>query len=63
MEYLGFCILLSTIIYVDYHVYVRGNANSLFFKDKNDLEKDLREIQKLEIKLRLRELQGEKDNQ
>lgn len=55
MSYLGFAIILSTIIYLDYKVYLRGN-DSIFFKDKTQLEKDLREIQELEAKKKLKEL-------
>lgn len=55
MYELGFFIFLSVIFYLDYKLYLRGN-DSIFFKDKSQLEKDLREIQELEAKNRLREL-------
>ena len=58
MNYIGFFIFLSMIMYCDYKMYLRGN-DSLFFKDKTDLEKDLREIQKLEVEERLKELRKE----
>ena len=58
MAYLGFYILLSVVMILDYKMYLRGN-DCIFFKDKTDLEKDLREIQKLETKKKLKELQDE----
>ena len=48
----GFFIFLSVIIFVDYKMYLRS-GDSIFFKDKIQIEKDLREIQKLEIKQKL----------
>lgn len=60
MEWLGFWIFISTIMYIDYKWYIRGSEKTWFFKDETDIEKDLREIQKLEIKQRLKELR-EKD--
>lgn len=48
-------------MYIDYQWYIRGSENTWFFKDETDIEKDLREIQKLEIKQRLKELR-EKDS-
>jgi hypothetical protein len=61
MEWLGFWIFISTIMYIDYKWYIRGSEKTWFFKDETDIEKDLREIQKLEIKQRLKELR-EKDS-
>ena len=58
MDYLGLIIFLSTIMYLDYKWYLRGSSNTWFFKDKTDLEKDLREIQILETKLKLKKLRN-----
>lgn len=48
----GFFVFLSVILYVDYRMYLRS-GDSIFFEDKIQIEKDLREIQKLEIKQKL----------
>ena len=58
MAYLGFMLFLSTIMYLDYKWYLRGSSSTWFFKDKTDLEKDLREIQILETKLKLKKLRN-----
>ncbi len=55
MEYTGFGIFISMIFYLDYKVYLRG-GKSFIFKDKTQLDKDLREIQKLEAKQKLNKL-------
>lgn len=55
MGYLAFCILLSVVMYLDYKTYIRGN-DSIFFKDQTQLEKDLREIQRIEVSKKLQEL-------
>lgn len=46
-----FIILLA----IDYHMWLRGGGG-YFFYDKTQIEKDLREIQKLEIQKKLEEL-------
>jgi len=61
MGYLGFCILLSTIIFIDYKMYIRGE-NAMFFKDKSEIEINLRKIQKIEIETKLNNLL-KKENQ
>jgi hypothetical protein len=61
MTDLGFAILLSMFMCLDYHCYIRGN-DSIFFKDKTKLEKDLREIQKMEIEMKLKDLKWELKN-
>jgi hypothetical protein len=60
MEVMAFTIFICTIMYLDHKWYIRGSEKTLFFKDETDIEKDLREIQRLEIKQRLKELR-EKD--
>ena len=62
MNYLGFAIIVTALLYFDYKMYIRGNAN-LFFKDKTQLEKDLREIQKLEVKIKLENLKKQIEEQ
>jgi hypothetical protein len=52
---IGFALLISTLCFLDYQVWIRG-GNSYFFEDKTEIEKDLRKIQKLEIKKKLEEL-------
>ena len=54
-----FAIIISMIIYVDYKCYVRG-ADAILFKDKTELEKDLRELQHLEVKRKIRDLERER---
>lgn len=56
MEILGISIFICTILYIDYKEYIRCSENTLFFKDSTQVEKDLRKIQRLEIKLKLKEL-------
>ena len=48
----GFYIFLSTILYIDYQLFLRS-GDAIFFKDKSQIEKDLREIQKIEVKNKL----------
>lgn len=52
---IGFYIFLSTILYIDYQLFLRSN-DAIFFKDKSQIEKDLREIQKIEIQNKLKGL-------
>lgn len=52
-------ILAAAILLVDYHMWVRG-SKSLVFTDKTQIEKDLREIQKLEMKQKLKDLSDTK---
>lgn len=52
---IGFYIFMAMFLYIDYKIFVRS-GDSIFLKDKSEIEKDLREIQKLEIKARLKEL-------
>jgi hypothetical protein len=52
---IGFALLISTLCFLDYQVWIRG-GNSYLFEDKTEIEKDLRKIQKLEIKKKLEEL-------
>ena len=58
METIGIAIFLAVIIVVDYLVWTRGDSNSLFFKDKTDLEKDIRKLQHLEVIKRIREIEA-----
>lgn len=58
MEYLGIAIFSCVILYIDYKCWIRGQENTLFFKDKTQLEKDIREVQKLEVKLKIEELKN-----
>lgn len=44
----GFYIFLSVLLYIDYQLFLRS-GDSIFFKDKSTIEKDLRRIQRLEI--------------
>ena len=55
LSILGLYIFLSTVLYVDYKIFLRS-GDSFFLGDKSEIEKDLREIQKLEIKQKLKEL-------
>jgi hypothetical protein len=56
---LSYSLLLISLIGTDYHSYLRS-GKSIFFADKTQIEKDLREIQKLEIKNKLEELSNKK---
>lgn len=60
MENLGIFIFVSTILYIDYKLYIRS-GNALFFKDKSSLEKKQREYQ--ELKLNKKISQFKKDNE
>lgn len=51
---------LEQAVYVDYQLFVRS-GDAIFFKDKSEIEKDLREIQRLEIQQKLKELRGNND--
>lgn len=53
----GFFIFLSVILFLDYQMYLRAD-DSIFFKDKSQIEKDLREIQRLEINKKLEDLKS-----
>ena len=55
---LGFYIFLSVVVYLDYQEYLRG-ARSIFFSDKTETEKQLREMQRLENERKLKELTEE----
>jgi len=57
LKLLSIAVILSTMMAIDYHIYLRG-GNSIFFVDKSELQKDLREIQRLEIKNKLKELKA-----
>lgn len=48
-------ILFSVVLLIDYHIWIAG-GDTVFFKDKTQIEKDLREIQKLELKQKLDKL-------
>lgn len=50
-------LLLSTLCFLDYQVWVNG-GNSVLFEDKTQIEKDLRKIQKLEIAKKLKQIKG-----
>jgi uncharacterized membrane protein len=50
-------IIIAVLLMIDYHSYLRSGS-SICFKDKTELEKDLREIQKLEAKIKLNELKN-----
>ncbi len=52
---LTYSLLVIFLLGIDYHSYLRSGRSS-FFADKSQIEKDLREIQKLEIKNKLKEL-------
>lgn len=56
METIGFNMFICLIIYIDYKMYIRGNSCFLF-KDKTELEKDLRKLQELETKLKIKQLE------
>ena len=52
---LAYSLFLISLMGIDYHIYLRG-GKSLFFVDNTQTEKDLREIQKIEIKNKLKQL-------
>ena len=58
LSLIGFYIFLSTILYIDYQLFLRSN-DSIFFKDKSQIEKDLREIQKIELQIKIKEIKEE----
>lgn len=43
---------------IEYHMWLRGGKSQIF-GDKTQIEKDLREIQKLEIEKKLKQIKGE----
>jgi hypothetical protein len=51
-------IVALVFIAIDYHTWLRS-GNSLFFQDRTQIEKDLRELQKLEIAKKIKELKKE----
>ncbi len=51
-------IVFFIFIAIDYHMWLRG-GDSIFFTDRTQIEKDLREIQKLEIAKKLKQLKKE----
>lgn len=55
---LGFYMFLSVVFYIDYQLFLRS-GDAIFFKDKSDIEKNLREIQKIEIENKLKKLKGD----
>jgi hypothetical protein len=52
---LGLSIVIAAIILIDYQMWVRGGSGILF-TDRTQIEKDLREIQKLEIAKKLKQM-------
>ena len=52
-------LLLSSFLFISYDMWKRGNTNSMIFGDTSEMEKDLREIQRLEIKKKLIDLKNE----
>ena len=58
MNWLGWVIIISVVMIIDYQIWLRG-GDSMFFRDKTQIEKDLREIQKLEIEAKLKKLKDE----
>jgi len=50
---IALAIVMAAALSIDYHIYLRG-GKAVFFADENEMEKDLREIQKLETKKRLK---------
>jgi hypothetical protein len=54
-------LLLSSCLFISYNMWKRGDTNSMIFGDISQIEKDLREIQKLEIKKKLNNLKKEDD--
>lgn len=61
MNWLGWVIIISVVMIIDYHMWLRG-GDAIFFRDKTQIEKDLREIQKLEVKQKLNKLKKEDGN-
>jgi len=55
MKATAIAIIIASFLFVDYATWIRG-GESKFFEDKTQIEKDLREIQKLEIAKKLKEL-------
>lgn len=51
-------IVALVFIATDYYTWLRC-GNSLFFQDRTQIEKDLRELQKLEIAKKIKELKKE----
>jgi hypothetical protein len=49
-------LIFSTFLVINYDMWKRGNTNSIIFGDITEIEKDLRKIQELEIKQKLKEL-------
>ena len=54
-EWFGFWIFMSVMLYLSHYDYING-GESFFFKDKTQIEKDKREIQKIETQLKLKKL-------
>lgn len=52
---LAYSLFLISVMAIDYHIYLRG-GESIFFVDKTQAEKDLRKIQEIEIKNKLKNL-------
>jgi len=46
---LAWSIFLSTLVVIDYMIYVRG-GRSFLFEDKTEIEKDLRKCQRIKLK-------------
>lgn len=59
MEGLGFAIFISTILYIDYKLFIRS-GDSFFMGDKSQFEKELRELQKLEVIEKIEKIKKEK---
>ena len=53
-------IVFSVVLLIDYHIWLAG-GDAMFFGDKTPTEKDLREIQKLEIKQKLAKLKQQEE--
>lgn len=60
MASLGFWIFMSMVLYVDYKIFIRS-GDAIFFKDKSQIEKDLREIQRIEVRQKLEKLKKEEE--
>jgi hypothetical protein len=54
-------LFFSICLVISYDMWKRGNTDSKIFGDMTKIEKDLRKIQELEIKQKLKELGGEND--
>ena len=54
-------LFFSTCLVISYDMWKRGNTNSKIFGDMTKIEKDLRKIQELEIKQKLKELGKENE--